>query len=297
MPSRANEVGKPSDRRVRVTVVSGERDALDALAVLSDQLGLESQTLPRQAPFQLDVKAPLGSAKRVGAMLSALGLHVRLDDVPPDAPLSIGFRPEVWAKRDGLAEPLSQLLAMPAARVAAALTQPGGLVLPDLPRAEAERLRRATRRIRGLAATLSDPTDAISDLFVQGPPPAALQHHLRLIGQQGDPVTGALAAGLDQRLCRHLMQRFPLPGLLFIDRAFQRFDILLTGAGRWVSSELADFLTGRTALPRARFETISPESPIRIEVGLTRGAARQFHADYAAMGLETRLALSGREIA
>lgn len=295
MQPRANDVGKPSQRRVRVTVVSAEQDALDALGILSEQLGLSADMLPRKAPFELDVHAPLGSARRLTAMLSALGLKVRLDETPPDAPVAMAIRPEIWASRDDLVAPLSAQIDMRPDAVATALSQPGGLILTGLSPTEAERLRRTLRRIRGLAVSLSDPATATYDLFALTPPPAALLRHLRLLGQLGDPLTGALAAGLDQRLCRHLTKRFDMGGLLFLDRAFQRFDILLTGTGRWVSTELADFLTGRTALPRARFETISPDTPIRIELGLTRTAARHFHADYAALGLETRLVLSGRE--
>lgn len=295
MPPRAEDVGKPSQRRVRVTVISADQAALDALGSLSDQLGLSDEALPRKAPFQLDVEAPLGSTDRLTTMLTALGLKVRLDDTPIDASVSMAIRAEIWASREALVHPLAALVDQRPDTVAQALCQPGGLILNDIPPTEAERLRRALRRIRGLAITLSDPASATYDVFAVTPPQAGLLRHLRLLGQLGDPVTGALAAGLDQRLCRHLSRRFDMQGLLILDRTFQRYDILLTGTGRWVSTELADFLTGRTALPRARFETVSPENPIRIELGLTHSAARHFHADYAALDLETRLVLTGRE--
>lgn len=295
MQRRAEALGRPSDGRVTVTVLAAESDALETLRILSGQLGITPDAVLRKAPFTLDVLAPQGSRARVVAMLQALGVTVRLDDPAVDAPLALSARPEIWAKREDLAAPLAPLVGLPVGQVTAALASPGGLVLPAMPPQEAERLRRAIRRIRGLSVTLSDPSTAIYDLFALAGPPAALTHHLRLIGQTGDGMTGALAAGLDRRLCQHLGKRFAAPGLMFIDRAFQRFDILLTGTGRWVSAELADFLTGRTALPRARFETISPENPIRIEVGLTRTAAIQFHADYAAIGLETRLVLTGAD--
>lgn len=295
MPPRTDDLGNPSDRRVKITVIAAEPDAIDTLRIMSNQIGLITDSLPSKPPFQIEIDAPQGSRGRVVAMLSALGVKVQQDDQRTGQALTVGIVPEIWAKRDGLAAPLAALVGQSCDSVAAGLAQPGGLILPAMPPEAAERLRRAIRRIRGVTVSLSDPAAAVYDLFTVAPPSPDLMHHLRLIGHPVDPLTGALAAGLDDGLVRHLRQRFASAGLLFIDRAFQRFDILLTGTGRWVSAELADFLIGRTALPRARFETISPENPIRIEACLTRTAAIQFHADYAAIGLDTQLALTGLE--
>ncbi|MEY4696958.1 MAG: hypothetical protein RIT14_1386, partial [Pseudomonadota bacterium] len=153
------------------------------------------------------------------------------------------------------------------------------------------------RRGRDLLTLLSDPETATYDIFPTMPllpqPAAILSHHLRILGVTGDPLTGALAAGLDHRMRSHLLAHFEGLGLIAIDRAFQRYDLDLVSVSGWVTSDLADFLMSRTSVPRARFEVISPSCPLRIELALPHTAARQFRADYAALGLGTRLVLRG----
>ena len=76
--------------------------------------------------------------------------------------------------------------------------------------------------------------------------------------------------------------------------AGNRYDLMLTDVTGWVTKDLADFLVGRTAQPRSRFEVISPDAPLALDRGLGQNVARQFRGDYAAIGLHTRLILSGR---
>lgn len=106
-------------------------------------------------------------------------------------------------------------------------------------------------------------------------------------------LTGAIAEGLSQRLSQKAAAELAGDGLITVNRAFQRFELHLIGVTGWVVQELADFLALRTGQPRARFEVISPAEPIVLDTALTHGVARQFCADYAAIGLFTRLHLRG----
>lgn len=238
-------------------------------------------------------------ATRLQTVLSVLGLPVRIDNGAVEQRTDLSAQLSVWADGPRVAARLARILRLDPADVTVALAQPGGLVFPDLPPAAADRVGALLRRTRGLVVLASDTATARHDIHLGRPLTQGeadrLSETLRLIGTEADLLTGAVAMNLSRRHRDLLLARLPDLGLLAIDRSFQRFDLLLTGTTGWVTRELADFLTTRTHQPRARFETISPAAPLTLDLALTLPVARQFCADYAAIGLFVRPILSGRK--
>ncbi|OYU18637.1 MAG: hypothetical protein CFE34_09520 [Rhodobacteraceae bacterium PARR1] len=237
---------------------------------------------------------PGQDARRLRGFLMAMGLRVA--DCQPEIAdcVDLCVQPASGAEMDTLVALLSPLVQsvvpMPDAALRDGLSLPDGLILPTLPVAVAERLSRRLRRVRHLSVLLSNSTDAVHDVFASETGLAGLSAHLRILGYHEDPQTGALAAGLDRHVAGHVMRRFPQARI--IDRAFQRFDVVLARVNGPVSDDIADFLTSRTGWGRDRFDLVSPAMPLRIETGLLRASALRFRRDYAAIGLQTFLALS-----
>lgn len=236
-------------------------------------------------------------AARLQTILSVLGLPVRIDDGTGQTRIDLSVQLSVWADAPRVARRVARLLRLDPDHVSRALAGPGGLVLSDLPRAAADGLAATLRRTRGLVVLASDTATALYDIHCARPlarhESDRLAETLRLLGSEPDLLTGAVAANLTRRHRDLLLARLPDLGLLALDRSFQRFDLLLTGTTGWVTRELADFLTTRTQQPRARFETLSSAAPLTLDLSLTMAVARQFCADYAAIGLFVRPILSG----
>lgn len=276
--------------------------AVLAAPVLAKHLGISQQAALRRmgaAPCVLAANLSPQPAQSLLALMSALGLQVRLVQSDTAARrVDVSVQLSVWSDAKKLSYRLATVLDRDPDDLADALHQPGGLLLPDLDCEEAHALCARLRRNRGLVILRSDPETATYDLFGTRPlsPPEAGRLHscLRLIGSNPDPVTGALAAGLGRSLRDHVLSRLPDLGLFALDRCFQRYDLMLCDVSGWVTKDLADFLAGRTAQPRSRFEVISSERPLPLDLGLSQQVARQFRGDYAAIGLTTRLVLSGR---
>ncbi|MBC2836088.1 hypothetical protein [Paragemmobacter straminiformis] len=287
-----------SSARLRLVLVSTGPSAALAAATLQQHLNLpERVALERlsSAPSVLAEGLDADTARRLANLLRSFGLRVRVDGdgVTSDlVDLSIQLAMPLRVQRT-----VRQIVVetgLDAGEIGAALAGPGGLVLTGLPRDEVSRLQQSLGRMNSLTLIESDPASAVYDVYLpDGTVNEALSERLRMMGAEGDPITGAVATGLDRALCRHLVQRFPDAGLIAIDRAFQRFDLYLTRVTGWVTRDLADFLAARTGLPRSRFEVLSQGTPLRIELGLTHAAARQFRADYATIGLHTLMVLSG----
>lgn len=276
--------------------------AILAAPVLAKHLGISRQAALRRmgaAPCVIASELEPQSAQRLLALMSALGLRVRLvhsDQASFRVDLSVQL--SVWSDATKLGKRLSALLGRDAQDLGAALSQPGGLILPDLESEAAALLAARLQRTRGLVVLRSDPETAVYDLFTTQPLSASqvqrLQSCLRVIGSTSDPVTGAVAAGLGRSLRDHVLSRLPDLGLFALDRCFQRYDLILSDVSGWLTKDLADFLAGRTSQPRSRFEVISPETPLPLDLGLSQHIARQFQSDYAAIGLTTQLILSRR---
>lgn len=212
--------------------------------------------------------------------------------------IDVSVQLAVWAEVEGMSARLSHLLRSDPSDVARELGQSGGLIHEGLDGDSALRIAARLRQLPGLIVTLSDRATALYDIYLTRPlfdiEATRLNAMTGLIGTLPDALTEAVATGLDRRNRDVLLSRLPDLGLVAIDRAFQRFDLILTGATGWTTPELADFLVARTQRPRAAFETLSPDLPVKLDLGLRSNVARQFCADYAAIGLMVRPVLSSR---
>jgi hypothetical protein len=248
-----------------------------------------------EAPSVLAEAVEAAVARKLADLMRSFGLRVRLDPVSgftTETDLSIQVLVPVRMQRT--VRLVAETTGLDVTEVARRLALPGGVVMTGLSRAEVVRHHAVLGRLPNLTLIESDPSSAMYDVFLSGGSGTeALTDRLRLMGAEADPITGAVAAGLDRKLCDHLTGRVGEAGLLVLDRAFQRYDMYLTRATGWVTNDLADFLVARTGLPRSRFEVLSERAPLRIECGLTHAAARQFRADYASIGLHTLVVLSG----
>jgi hypothetical protein len=283
---------------LRITMVAPSAHASLAAGLLVSHLGLSAARaaqLLNAAPSVLAESLPARAAQRLASLLLALGVPVRLDPAtggPSAGPVELSV--QAIGPVEPAAERLAGHLGQSADALAAALAGPGGLVLA-LPCDVAEPLRRTLRREAGLRVTLSIPETATYDLFGQilgQPGHQGLLSLLQRLGLRPCGFSGALASGLDHRMARHVLARFPHAGIVALNRDFQRFDLFLTGVGGVGLQDLADFLATRGQPSLARLKSLSAANPLRVETGLIRAAARQFQADYAAIGLETRLRLS-----
>lgn len=236
-------------------------------------------------------------ATRLRGLLQAMGWPASIRPGSDRPATDLSLQPAVWADHARLVRRLSRLLDEDASSIRDGLFRPGGLVIPVAsPKRDA--ISPATlRHLRGLIHVTSDPLTARHDLFPLRPLDrnvlAAIQRDLRPFAASPGALTGAIAEGLTTPLRDRAMARLSGMDVIAVNRAFQRFELHLIGVSGWVGSELADFLSLRTGQPRARFEVISAADPVVLDTALTHGVARQFCADYAAIGLFTRLHLRG----
>lgn len=294
-----------SQHRARLSILApGARAAL-AADVVAAHLGLtqaEAAARILRGPGVLADQMDGAAARRLGVMLQLLGLRVRVDDCAAEPGhvtrfdmalqvLPCGLRPAVLAA-------LAETLGHSPDKARQALAAPAGLVQAGLDWDRICLWRRAMPRLAGLRMVISDPETARHDLFPVEPPidpaePARLGQSVARLGLSCCAITGAVACDLDRALCDHLLRRHPGAGVVAINRDFQRYDLMLTGCDGMPLAEMADFLSARTALPRAALVRSGPAAPLTIEQGLTRGQALSFHAEYAAIGMQTRLRLAG----
>lgn len=287
-----------SSSGLRLVLVSTGPNAHLAAGVVASHLGLTPEVaLARllQAPSVLAEAVEPPVARKLADLLRSFGLRVRLDAVQgPEAPVDLSIQISVPVRMQRAIRIVAEQTGLTQDEVACKLHCPGGVILTGIDGAEAQRMRAKLDRVGTLTVTESDPASAVYDVFLPDrDTDEALGDRLRMMGAEPDPITNAVAAGLDRALCNHLLRRFPEAGMLVLDRAFQRYDLYLSRATGWVTQDLADFLVARTALPRSRFEVLSERLPVKIELGLPYAAARQFRADYASIGLHTFLVLSG----
>ncbi|NUB44589.1 hypothetical protein GEU84_009365 [Fertoebacter nigrum] len=281
---------------LRLTLVAASDHAPLAAGILTTHLGLsplDAAYRLASAPSILTEAAPVAVVQRLAALLSALGLAVRAEPATSGATAAPLLDLAVQAA-DGAAvhlPRLARILDLTPDTVMAGLAAPEGLVLPRTP-SEVQALRHDLRRERGLRLVASNPATALYDLFLAGPMPRGLGDALQRLGLGRCGFSGALAGALDRRMAANLVARFGAAGLFAMNRDFQRFDLFLTAARGVPLAQVADFLATRSPQPRARLDPLSLALPIQVESGLARAVARQFAADYAAIGLETRLRLS-----
>lgn len=294
-----------SQDRARLAILApGSRAGL-AADLVADHLGMTRTEVAARilrGPGVLIDKIDRRAAQRVAVMLHLMGVRARIEDCT-NAPDHVARFDMVLQEMPGGIGPgvltaLSQALGCPQEEVARQIAAPTGVCLTGLDWDRVCLWRRAMPRLSGLRMVISDPETARHDLMPLSAPrdraePARLARSLAVLGLAPCGLTGAVACDLDRAQCDHLMRRHPGAGVLAMNRDFQRFDLLLIGCDGLSRGEMADFLSARTCVPRATLERSGPATPVPIERGLTRGQALSFHAEYAAIGLQTRLRLVG----
>jgi hypothetical protein len=275
-----------------------------AVPLVSRSLGIDADAAHARlakGPGTLATGLSQGRALRLATMLRLLGLPVRVSagsEADPDftARFDISLQVTEPARRNAVATRLAIRLCTPPAETAAELDRPCGLLRQGLVWSDVERWRRRTRGIGGLQFLVSDPETARFDLLPWDRPanPPRLSHLLRFLRRLGlgtCPITGAVAAGIDRATVSLVLRRYPDCGLVPLNRDFQRFDLVMAGTPVPVNRELACFLAARTALPPNAFARPGGLAGLQIEGALSRADALAFQADYAAIGLDTRLRL------
>jgi len=300
----------------RISTCTQMRVVLDAASprgqlaaeVLAAETGLtlsEATARLADAPSELSPTLEPEVARRLVLALALFGLRVRAE--PADRPhqrLSVRFdlalqraRPDPCPRAIGLVA--AKLQRLPE-EVAESFALPTGLILEGLDWSSVCAWRQMLGDRTGLRIVVSDPLAAVYDLLPARGPADSLQAvalllHLRRLGLGPCALTGAVGAGLDHVLRNHVMRRFPKAGFVPVNRDFQRFDLLLTGATGLDAKELDDFLRARSGIggTQAKGPALGGglPDPLRIECALSRADALAFQSDYAAIGIETRLRL------
>ena len=169
---------------------------------------------------------------------------------------------------------------------------PGGLQIPDLSHEMAQGAVLAFEGTFGTDVTSSAQTDALYDLFLaSGQKRSDLTpqiKHLENMGCYAADPWPALAVGLDRQMLAHFETRFPNHGLVCVNQAFQRYDLILTGLGDVSIRDFVDFLTVRGHTPSVAFDGLMHDQGLKLEFSLSRKAAEQFVSDYAVIGLQVR---------
>ena len=256
-----------------------------AAPIVADHLAIsvaEAEQQLRQGRVRM---ADGPAAARLLPLLRAMGLHPELHS---DQGVMMAIQTSSAACTPLLAANLARVLNRDATAVLAALQSPGGIILDGITQDQTDDLHLRLRALRGLRLTLGS---GAFDLFAISPlqpeTRRKLGPHLAILGLRPCRFSGALAANLTALQANQLRSRFDDAGLLTLNRAFQRFDLFLTGTDGLAAQDAAAFLSTRADLGNVMVECVTPLSPLQIETGLTRTAARQFHADYAAIGLDT----------
>ncbi|MGC9446553.1 hypothetical protein [Cereibacter johrii] len=285
-----------SSHEVRVTLVSKPPRPGLAAGVISDHLGLDRPQATRLLAREGGVLAEAVArpvAERLVPLLLALGVTVRLDpsgSAEAALPVDVAVQP-LRMPSEGTVGRLAAHLSYDESALRTALSRPQGLVL-RMGRREAETLRRSFRRDGSVRIALSNVAGARFDLFLKPgcEMSAGLATLLRRLGLKPCLFSGAVGAGLSPRTAALVVRQHG--GLVdAVNRDFQRFDLFLAGGRELARPDLADFLATRARIERTRLLSPAEARSIRLEAGLSRAAARRFHEDYAAIGLDTRIEL------
>lgn len=272
-----------------------------AVSVLANGLGIaraEAAELLRSPQGLVSAPLSLDRARRLQALLSVLGVRLELRPFElARSSVDLSLQAQAWAEPARIARLLEPVIGGTERDHLHGLCHPSGLILNDLPAAQAAEVGARLRRIKGLMVQRIDSRLATFDIYATRPLDRAEQARLMqlrsTLGLSADAVTGALFANLGRDLSNRVLAALSDLDLLPVYRQFQRFDLHLTGYSGWIAKDLADFLTARTGQPRARFEVVSPADPVRIDLAVPQALARRFCADYAAIGLYVRPFLRG----
>jgi len=261
-----------------------------AAEVMAQHLGItQAEAVKKLRSGPLDLGA---DGAHLRPLLVALGVAV------PHQPnlFDLSLQAKSGACLENLALRLAPVVGLTESFVRARLASPGGLILTDLQRDAGDSLIQSLLRWKGLVAAVSWQRHAVLDLFCPAqmtPSLCRLLVDAQRLGFGPDAQTGALAAGLERRAAASLVRRHPTVDGIWVNRAFQRYDLFLIAKGDQADTGLVDFLAARSNQPRAQFKTVSPANPLRIEAGLTRSIMERFQGDYAGLGLVTQARLVG----
>lgn len=169
---------------------------------------------------------------------------------------------------------------------------PGGLQMTGLCEGLTQAAVLALGRTSGVDLAFCAQSDALYDFFLgadQRRSDLAPQiKHLADMGCHTVDPWPAVAVGLDRKMIAHFETRFADHGLVCVNQAFQRYDVILTGLGDVSIRDFVDFLTVRGHTPSIAFNGLSCEQGLTIESALSRKAAEQFVADYTMIGLHVQ---------
>lgn len=243
--------------------------------------------------------ARLGRAEARAAMplLATLGLRVAIqpcEALPPDEFCDVSIRISDARPAAKLIVTLERLLGL-TGLTAASFCGTEGLVIGGLSPAKAEWLCHALRRQSAVVTAVTEVQSARFDLFAEAELTeeecSAVRRHLRLLGASLGGFGDAIGCGLDRRLLERMLRKFPDLGLFGANQAFQRHELLIIGKGTLTQQEFVDFLMTRPIAGAIPARQLLRSLPLKVESFLTRPAARQFLADYTAIGMHavTRL--------
>lgn len=288
------------DEDVQMSLLSTSGHAGLAVTLLTERLGLSphhAETVLDQGYGLLSPRMGMLQAKAIMPLLASLGLRVALQPVealPPDEFCDLSIRLSDISHAPGLIARLDKWLGYSCLEPDSFNTA-SGLVLTDLPLARAEAVCRAVSQLPGVHAATSEHRTARYDLFAQSPlsdnDEAEVKRHLRLLGAATGGFGDALGTGLERRVLQRVLTAFANLDVVGINQSFQRHELLVVGKGSLSLEEFADFLMTRPAAQWIPMRNLMDALPIRLEASLTRSAAKQFLADYSAIGIEaiTRL--------
>ena len=283
-----------ADGDVQVSLLATSGFAGLAAEVLVEGFGVTlqyAQSVLEQGYGLLSPRLGKNVARDALPLLAALGLRVTIQPVeamPPDEFCDVSVR-----LRDlRLAPKLVALLERNVGQVglnAASFDGPQGYVVAGVSPARAEWLCNALRAMNGVFCAISEHQTALYDLFaarnLTGIDHAEVKRHLRLMGCGIGGFGDAIGVGLERRVLDRVLRQFPKLGLFGVDRAFQRYELLVTGKGALSGQEFADFMLSRPAIRPNHQRNLLQSLPLRLESWLTRPAAVQFLGDCGSIGI------------
>ena len=289
-----------ADDDVQVSLLATSGCGGVAAAVLAERFGLTLQyahSVLEQGYGVLSVRLDQTRARDALPLLSALGLRVALQPVesmPPDEFCNVSIRLRDVRHAPKLVQVLEGILAR-GNLTAASFDGPQGYIVKDMSLARAEWLCQAMRQLPQVYCAISEHRTAFYDLFATHPLTqinhAEVKRHLRLMGCGIGGFGDAVGLGLEKRALDRILAQFPDLGLFGVDRAFQRYELLVTGKGTLSGQEFTDFMMSRPTLHGLQLNQLLGALPLRLETWLTRPAAKQFLGDYGSIGIQavTRL--------
>ena len=271
-----------------------------AARMLIERLGLprnHAESVLDQGFGLLSPRISRPQAREVLPMLSALGLRVALQPVealPPAEFCDLSIRLSDSKYAPDLIARLQGWMGL-TCLVAASFDTACGLVLTNLPLPRAEAVYRDVLQLPGVQAVMSKHRTARYDLFAQSPlteqDETDVKRHMRLLGAATGGFGDALGSGLERRVLDRVTTKFANLNLAGVNQVFQRHDLLIVGKGPLSLQEFADFLTTRPAAQWVPMRDLLDRLPMVAEASLTRSAAKQFLADYSAIGIEAIIRL------